>query len=285
MLISTRRVEMPPTTQLLTKQQYTKLLADLRRIIGEGKQEAERAAAQSLLDSYWSIGKRIHKEKLTTRADYHNAILTDLSADLAIDLRTLQRTVTFYQTYRRPPRIEGLSWAHYRILTQLQDPDERAFYEQLAAEDSLSATRLAAAIQGAHYDSAQRQQKGKPLTLPRPTDPSYLYKAEVRDVIDADTVLLDIDLGFEVIRRQSIRLARIDAPPRDTQQGAAGRRFVRKQLAVARTVVVNTRKYDIHRRYVAHVFYAFNNHGIESTFLKGRYLNQELIDKGFAKPV
>ena len=97
--------------------------------------------------------------------------------------------------------------------------------------------------------------------------------------------MLDIDLGFEVIRRQSIRLARIDAPPRNTQQGAAGRRFVRKQLAVARTVVVNTRKYDIHRRYVGHVFYAFNNQGIESTFLKGRYLNQELIDKGHAKPV
>jgi hypothetical protein len=49
--------------------------------------------------------------------------------------------------------------------------------------------------------------------------------------------------------------------------------------------VVNTRKYDIHRRYVAHVFYAFNNRGIESTFLKGWYLNQELVDKGFAKVV
>ena len=59
---------------------------------------------------------------------------------------------------------------------------------------------------------------------------SDLYKAEVRDVIDADTLLLDIDLGFEVIRRQSIRLARIDAPPRDTAQGTAGRRFVREQL-------------------------------------------------------
>ncbi|MGB5365965.1 MAG: hypothetical protein WBM75_18085 [Polyangiales bacterium] len=104
------------------------------------------------------------------------------------------------------------------------------------------------ATQGARYDSAQRQRK--PLTLPRPTDPSYLYKAEVRDVIDA-----------------------------------AGRRFVREQLAVARTVVINTRKHDIHRRYVAHVFYAFNKPGIESTFLNGRYLNQELIDKGFAKPV
>ena len=84
------------------------------------------------------------------------------------------------------------------------------------------------------------------------TDPTHFYKAEVRDVIDADTLLLDIDLGFEVIRRQSIRLARIDAPPRETPEGAAGCRFVRTQLAVARTVVVNTRNYDIHRRYVAH---------------------------------
>ncbi|MGB3051731.1 MAG: DUF1016 N-terminal domain-containing protein [Polyangiales bacterium] len=276
---------MPPTSQLLTTRQYKKLLADLRQIIGAGKQEAERAAAQALLESYWAIGKRIAKEKLNTRAAYHNAILTDLSADLGIDLRTLQRTVTFYQTYQRPPRIEGLNWAHFRILMQLQDANERAFYEQLAAEDSLSSQRLRTAIQGARYASARRQQKGKPVTLPRPRDPSYLYKAEVRDVIDADTLLLDIDLGFEVIRRQSIRLARIDAPARDTLQGAAGRRFVRKQLAVARTVVVNTHKYDIHRRYVGHVFYAFNNRGIEHTFLNGRYLNQELIDKGFAKPV
>ena len=276
---------MPPTTQLLTQQQYKTLLADLRRIISTGKQEAERAAAQALIEGYWSIGKRITKEKLTTRAGFHNAILTDLSADLDIDLRTLQRTVTFYQTYKRPPRLEGLSWAHYRILMQLQDPRERAFYEHLALTDTLSAQRLRTAIQGGHYDSAQAQKPGKPLTLPRPTDPSYLYKAEVRDVIDADTVLLDIDLGFDVIRRQSIRLARIDAPPRDTPEGAAGRRFVRKQLAVARTVIVNTRKYDIHRRYVAHVFYAFNKRGIDHTFLKGRYLNQELVDKGFAKVV
>jgi hypothetical protein len=32
-------------------------------------------------------------------------------------------------------------------------------------------------------------------------------------------------------------------------------------------------------------FYAFNKRGIEHTFLKGRYLNQELVDEGFAKVV
>ena len=105
---------------LISKREYKKLLTDLQRIIREGKGEAERAAAQALIESYWSIGQRIAKEKLNTRAQYHNAILGDLSVDLAIDLRTLQRTVTFYRTYNRPPRAQGLSWAHYRVLMQLR---------------------------------------------------------------------------------------------------------------------------------------------------------------------
>ena len=265
---------------LVTKTEYKKLLADLQRIIREGKEEAERAAARALIESYWTIGQRIAREKLNERAGYHNAILGDLSANLDIDLRTLQRTVTFYRTYRRPPRVEGLSWAHYRVLMQLQDADERAFYEELAISDALSVKRLSAAIQGNHYLSALEQPKGKPLVIPRPTDPSYLYKAEPRDIVDADTLLLDVDLGFEVIRRQRIRLARIDAPARDTAEGARGRRHVREQLAVARSIVIKTVKTDLHGRYVAHVFYAFNNRGIEQTFLKERYLNQELVDRG-----
>ncbi|MGB5684041.1 MAG: DUF1016 N-terminal domain-containing protein, partial [Polyangiales bacterium] len=128
-----------PAATTLAERDYNKLLADLRRIIAEGKEEAERAATQALTESYWAIGQRIHKEKLNTRANYHNAILADLSTDLDIGLRTLQRTVIFYRTYKRPPRVKGLSWAHYRVLMQLQDPDERAFYEDLAVDDSLSA--------------------------------------------------------------------------------------------------------------------------------------------------
>ena len=98
-----------PTPTTLTKRDYQRLLSDLRRIIAEGKQEAERAATQAPIESYWAIGKRIQKEKLNAQASYHNAILTDLGVDLDIGVRTLQRTVIFYRTYRRPPRVQGLS--------------------------------------------------------------------------------------------------------------------------------------------------------------------------------
>ena len=86
-------------------------------------------------------------------------------------------------------------------------------------------------------------------------------EAEIPALATTDTLYLDIDLGFEVIRRQRIRLARVDAPARDTTDGVRGRRFVREQLAVARSIVVKTVKTDLHGRYVAHVFYALNNRG------------------------
>lgn len=41
----------------------------------------------------------------------------------------------------------------------------------------------------------------------------YTYRAHVSAVYDGDTLTADIDLGFSVVlRRQSIRLARINAP-------------------------------------------------------------------------
>ena len=41
----------------------------------------------------------------------------------------------------------------------------------------------------------------------------YLYKAHVTDVYDADTITVNVDLGFNTwIHDEKIRLARIDAP-------------------------------------------------------------------------
>lgn len=46
-----------------------------------------------------------------------------------------------------------------------------------------------------------------------PTEPAYLYRAEVVSVVDGDTIDVDIDLGFYIwIKKQRIRLLDIDAP-------------------------------------------------------------------------
>ena len=51
----------------------------------------------------------------------------------------------------------------------------------------------------------------------------YEYRAYVRKVYDADTVTVDIDLGFDVVLKgQKIRLVRINAPEVRGQQRPEG---------------------------------------------------------------
>lgn len=51
----------------------------------------------------------------------------------------------------------------------------------------------------------------------------YVYRAEIVRVIDGDTVVADIDLGFRTWRRgERLRLARIDAPEKTGATREAG---------------------------------------------------------------
>ncbi len=100
--------------------------------------------------------------------------------------------------------------------------------------------------------------------------------------MDGDTLLLSVDLGFEVIKRQRLRLASIDTPPAATSAGRAAKRYVVERLAVASLVVIKTQRQDLHGRYVGHVFYATSKLAADAVFARGRYLNQELLDEGLA---
>lgn len=78
-----------------------------------------------------------------------------------------------------------------------------------------------------------------------PTEPAYLYRAEVVRVIDGDTVDVDIDLGFYVwIRKQRIRLVGIDAPEltgETRQQGLEATEYL-KSLIDGESIILRTVK-------------------------------------------
>lgn len=61
----------------------------------------------------------------------------------------------------------------------------------------------------------------------------YEYDAELVRVIDGDTFVLDVDLGFYVRTRQHIRLAGIDCPEKNTPQGLAAALFATNWFALA----------------------------------------------------
>ena len=73
----------------------------------------------------------------------------------------------------------------------------------------------------------------------------YTYKANIIRVVDGDTVIVDIDLGFGVwLRGQTIRLAKINAPELRGASLEAGRdsKTYLSKLVLDKRVMIRTEK-------------------------------------------
>lgn len=273
----------------LNKRAYTRLLADLRQLLEEGRVRAEEALGRELIQTYHAVGSRIATEKLTERAGYGSAILAELADELGLHVRVLQQALRFAHLYPRPPAdATSLRWAHFRELLRVKDDTARQWYQSQAQAQRWTGRKLAEAIASDAHARKQRApakmpRKATQPSVPRPKEATYVYKAEVERVIDGDTLLLLIDLGFHVLKRQRVRLARLDTPPLREAGGKAAQAYVRDALAQVDFVVVKTNKVDLYGRYVGHVFYGPGLEDEQQVFAKGRYLNQELVKGGLAR--
>jgi micrococcal nuclease len=77
----------------------------------------------------------------------------------------------------------------------------------------------------------------------------YTYKARVNRIIDGDSIVLDLDLGFDTwINNQSVRLVGVDAPESRTrdlvekQFGNLAKERVKELLEIGSYVIVKTYK-------------------------------------------
>ena len=277
---------------VLSDSRYQRLLDDVEGLLASGRAKVERATVPILADTYWRIGKRIDKEAMSERAQYATFVVNRLANDLAIHPRTLHHALGFFRRYPKVPRSTVLKWAHFRELLRIRDADERRFYEALVEEQGLSRDALVKAIGAGAYEAAASGTKepttgrhGRKRNRARPKEPTFVYEAYPYRVVDGDTLVLDIDLGFEVVIRRRVRLAAVDAPPLKETGGRAALRFVQEELARAEEVVVKTYRADLHGRYVVDLFYATKPTARVDVFLKGRHLNERLVDKGFAERV
>jgi endonuclease YncB( thermonuclease family) len=60
-----------------------------------------------------------------------------------------------------------------------------------------------------------------------------MYRATLRRLIDADTLVLTVDLGFRVSAAITVRVADIDAPERYSEEGKRASKFVLELLKPA----------------------------------------------------
>lgn len=253
----------------ISERKFQTLVSQFRRL----RDSADSASVDSGLKTYWNYGDLIVAQNFDDAIGYHNSVLRDLSRETGISIRTLQRSVVFRQSYSSAPEGQGLAWSHYRVLVSLPSARQRNFYARLAKKERWSSKELQKAIGSDLYSGGKLTEP----ELTRPTELSYLYKAEQTRVIDGDTLGVLIDLGFEAFVLQRLRLAQIDAPEIDTPEGRATRNFLTEALADARTVVLTTHKSDLHGRYIAHVFSSPKKLTIDQCFQEGVHLNDLLV--------
>ena len=99
----------------------------------------------------------------------------------------------------------------------------------------------------------------------------YTYTPAVKRVIDGDTFVCDIDLGFGIwLHDKSVRVAHVNCPERDTPEGEAAKVYTTNMLhqAKAITVCIKEHKGDKFGRILAEVT------------LDGRALDKCLIEDG-----
>lgn len=98
----------------------------------------------------------------------------------------------------------------------------------------------------------------------------FTYTGSVIRVIDGDTFVASIDLGFGFTTVQTLRLRGLDAPEIISSEGREAKEFLENSLG--KDLLIRTSKSDKYDRYLADVF------------VDGEYVNQTLIEEGHAQP-
>ncbi|MCR4414660.1 MAG: PDDEXK nuclease domain-containing protein [Thermoguttaceae bacterium] len=150
---------------------YDEILAGVVDLLETARRASARAVNSVMTATYWEIGRRIvHQEKGRRRAEYGEALMSRLSADLTarygrgFSKRNLQQMRLFYlawpiaQTVSAQSPAAGvvgrfpLPWSHYVKLLSVQDPEARRFYESEAMRGGWSVRQLERQISSKFYE-------------------------------------------------------------------------------------------------------------------------------------
>lgn len=101
----------------------------------------------------------------------------------------------------------------------------------------------------------------------------YRYEATLVRVVDGDTVVLDVDIGFRIRTVDKFRLAGINTPEMNQAGGAAAKNYLEAELKDKPLIIHSYRPLsDKYGRWLTEIFVGDKN------------INEDMLAKGLAKP-
>lgn len=128
----------------------------------------------------------------------------------------------------------------------------------------------------------KKKQRYKFIAAEHDAVPHYFYKAYLIEIIDGDTLWVDIDLGFDAWTTQKLRLRGINSEGIETPGGKTAKDYIAARLKGCKFIAVKTYWRDKFNRFLADIFYDKKEADYHRLTQNGSYLNQELLNKNLA---
>jgi predicted nuclease of restriction endonuclease-like (RecB) superfamily len=218
------------------------LYQEIRSVLEAARAGAYRAVNVAIVQAYWQVGRLIveHEQGGRTRAAYGEAVLDDLSRRLTadfgrgFDVTNLRKMRQFYRMFeiRDAARLESgkmkrasvrlvsamepirltacdeLSWSHYRLLMQVEDPAAREWYMNEAVAQHWSTRQLERQISVLYYERLLASRRKAPV---RKEAAAKLATVEPEQFIRDPYVLELLDLkDYPALRESAVEQAIID---------------------------------------------------------------------------
>jgi len=105
----------------------------------------------------------------------------------------------------------------------------------------------------------------------------YYYKAKCIRVIDGDTIVAEVDLGFNTYTKVSVRLEGIDAPEvrtrnlEEKQRGLASKKYLEDVFSIEKDFILESKELDKYGRCLGVIYLGDVN------------VNEEMVEEGMAQ--
>jgi predicted nuclease of restriction endonuclease-like (RecB) superfamily len=146
------------------------LLAEVRALIVDARQEVAQTVNSKLTLLYWNIGARIRQDVLQQRrAKYGAEIVAALGRQLEAEFgrgfaeKNLRRMVQFAEAFPDPEIVAALrrqlGWTHFKTLIPLNDSLKRDFYAEMCRVENWSTRTLQQKIQSMLFERTALSKK------------------------------------------------------------------------------------------------------------------------------
>ena len=225
--------------QVRTRIKRSNLLGDVRGMILAGRQFVASTVNSAMVQLYWRIGERIHKDILEEdRAEYGRSILVTLSQELQTEFgqgfseSNLSRMVSLAEAFPDENILATLSqelgWSHFIELLPLKDSMQRDFYAEMCRIERWSVRTLRQKIRSMLFERTAFSKKPAKLAAMELKqlrdedkmtpdlifrDPYFLDFLQLRDVYaerdleaailrEMESFILELGVGFTFVTRQ-----------------------------------------------------------------------------------